>query len=176
VNIKLSDSRRTYLSSLNIFGLILSGLFLTWSIFAFLNMLWNFGTDWLAYIWLGLGIIILTGQISNISNKYNHLKRKRIIILQEYMKNQNISHDEVSQNTGIDLNEVKKIFLYLKIKGIINRSFNTTTGQSIVFQQPVAMTTAKSLINNGSLRFCPNCGTHINNSPTKYCEFCGIEL
>lgn len=172
----MSDRRRSYISGLNIVGLIISGLFIMWSIFAFLDMLWNFGTDWLGYIWLGLGIVILIGQITSISNKYNHLKRKRIMILQEYMNNRNISHEEVSQNTGIDLIEVKDIFLFLKLKGIINRSFNTTTGQSIVIQQPAAIGVSESVISDSNLKYCPNCGTRIKTNRTKYCEFCGIEL
>ncbi|MFW9825487.1 MAG: hypothetical protein ACFFE4_21270 [Candidatus Thorarchaeota archaeon] len=187
---KINYSRKSNVSGFNIIGFILSLLFFLWSMFAFADMLWNFETNWVGYVWLGLSLGTFFSQIGFITARK---ASKRVF--HEIMLNPNDSLQEIAYNTGVHLKTVKKVVVDLKLRGLLQNSFNTQTGQMenvhIISSLPKGSrnTVATALISQPSIqsyaereeidlpinlpRFCSYCGSTINPGATEYCEFCG---
>ena len=182
---------RKIISKGNIFAFIIAGIFITWSIFAFMGMLWNFGTNWVGFIWLGLGFMILLGQIGSISIKYNQNYEIRKIILWELQHDSNVSLEDVARNTGIPLKDVKDITLILRIKRFLSESYiaktRTSSDQLNVERTsavPVTIVQSASSLPTALPartiahppqelpKHCPNCGT-ATDKDTTYCPYCG---
>ena len=179
--------RKSNVSGFNIFAFIISILFFLWSMFAFANMLWNFGTNWVGFVWLGLSMVTFFGQMGFINNR-KKLKR----VFYEIMLNPNGSIEEITYNTGVPPNLVKKVIVDLKMRGILQNSFNTQTGHmENVHLKPSTSSEllAATIISKPSIqsyriheeiefpkekpKYCSYCGTVLNQGVSKYCEFCG---
>ena len=186
----MNYTKKSNLSGLNIIAFTIATIFFTWSIFAFNNLLWNFGTNWVGFLWLGLSLVIIFSQIGFI-NARKTSKR----VFHEIMLNPNVSLEEIAYNTGVPLNNVKEVVVDLKFRGILQNSFNPQTGHmenvhlvSSVRKPspiPIAVTTlSQSLIHSHAgheeiefprkiPRYCEYCGTELNPGVSKYCENCG---
>jgi len=182
--------RKSNVSSINIFMFIISIVLFIWSMFAFANMLWNFGTNWVAFIWLGLSMVTFFGQIGFIN-----ARKKLKMVFHEIMLNQNSSLEDIAYNTGVPLKIVKKVVVDIKMRGILQSTFNTQTGYMedvhLVSSVPKASRKiiAAKVISQPSIqrytkheeieshpeepRYCAYCGSALNPNVTKYCEFCG---
>ena len=193
MRLKLNYKKKSNFSGLNILAFIISAIFLIWSIFAFLGMLWNFGTNWMGFVWLGLSIVIFFGQIGSIT-----ARKASKMVFHELVLNPNDSLEEIAQNTGIPLKNVKEIVVDLKYRGILKKSFNTQTGhmENAQLVSPVATASpipiAATTLSQPSIqsyaeheeiefptekpRYCSYCGTALNPDVSKYCEFCGQAL
>lgn len=158
--------------------------------FAFANMLWNFGTNWVGFVWLGLGMVTFFGQMGFINT------RKKIkTVFHEIMLNPNDSIEDIAYNTGVSLDLVKKVVVDLKMRGILQNSFNIHTGRmenvqlvssvprrlsrgitTTVLSQPSVQSYAELEeldVPTDKPRYCTYCGNALNSGETKYCEFCG---
>ncbi|MHA1240752.1 MAG: hypothetical protein ACTSQU_08140 [Promethearchaeota archaeon] len=192
VRMKASFRKKKNVSWLNKIGFFISWVFLTWSIFAFLDMFWNFGTDWVGYVWLSLGLFILLIQILSVMSKYKRSEDIRNVVLQEYRANPNASIEEVARSTVLSRDDVRKILLDLKRKGLLILPLNTAILQlndvnynSYTFLQKlklyyqrkqVQVSQEDEVIYSKKTKFCSKCGTKNNKGATKYCEFCGSVL
>ena len=198
--LKVNYKKDSYVSGFSICAIIIAGIFIYWGINAFSGGFWSFGISWMGFIWIGIGSVILFGQIASISNK-NKLRK---IVLQEFELNPNISLEDASRNTGISLKDVKAIVLDLKARGLLKGPFNTQTGQlervpPISPAAPIPprsassptppeppmspkppiqsyMESMKAEEPREKPKFCPNCGTPINRDAAQYCAFCGFAL
>jgi len=103
--VKVPFKKKSNVSGLNKIGFFISSLFLTWSIFAFNDLFWNFGSDWVGYIWLSVGFLLLLSQIISVMNKYMRSEDIRNVVLQEYRANPNASIKEVVRNTSLSRND-----------------------------------------------------------------------
>ncbi|MHA2127644.1 MAG: hypothetical protein ACW99E_20275 [Promethearchaeota archaeon] len=182
--------RKSNLSGFNILALFFATVFFTWSIFAFANMFWNFDTDWVGFIWLGLSMLIFFRQA-----RFINARKKSKMVFRELMLHPNDSIEEVALYTGVPLNIVKEVVVDLKLRGILRSSFNTHTGHmenvhlvssiprtssrhktTETFSQPTIQNYAKHEeleFTEEVARFCSYCGTKLNPGVSKYCEFCG---
>ncbi|MFW9902293.1 MAG: hypothetical protein ACFFDY_13585, partial [Candidatus Thorarchaeota archaeon] len=182
--------RKSSVSGFNIIVFMIAIVFFLWSMFAFANMLWNFGTDWVGFVWLGLSMVTFFGQIGFINTR-----KKSKMVFHEITLNPNASIEEIAYNTGVPLNLVKKVIVDLKMRGILQSSFNTQTGHMendhlvstipSTSPRPIAASIlTKPSIENYSTqveiefpkekpRYCSYCGNALNPGVSKYCEFCG---
>ena len=193
VRLKMSYMKKSNLSGLNIIAFAISTVFFMWGIFAFNDMLWNFGTNWVGFLWFGLSLLIIFSQIGSI-NARKTSKR----VFQEIILNPNDSLEEISYKTGVPLSSVKKVIVDLKFRGILTSSFNPQTGHlenanlvspvPLASPRPIAATilsplSAQSYVKNEEREFsrekpkyCTYCGSTLRPGATKYCEFCGQAL
>jgi len=190
--VKVSFKKKSNISGLNKIGFFISSLFLIWSIFAFNDLFWNFGSDWVGYIWLSVGLLLLFSQIISVMNKYKRSEDIRNVVLQEYRANPNASIEEVARITGLNRNSVREILLDLKMRGFLILPFNTTIFQPdnvnfatytffdkikfIMQRRQVQVSQEDRIIYSEKTKICSNCGTKNNRDATNYCEFCGSAL
>ncbi len=161
--------------------------------FAFANMLWNFATDWVGFIWLGMSIVTFLGQIGFIITR-----KKSKMVFREITLNPNASIEDIAYNTGVPLGLVKKVIVDLKVRGILKSFFNTQTGhmENVQLVSNITSTSprpvAATMLSNPSIhsyttheelvfpeekpRYCSYCGTPLNPGVSKYCEFCGQSI
>jgi hypothetical protein len=146
-----------------------------------MDMLWNFGTDYVGFIWLGFGLLIIFGQIGDI------LKRKKInlkisnLVLEQFRRDPNVTPEEIANTTWLSWKSVRDIVLNLKIKGylpIIPRGdqLNVNPMQAVpVMTVSSATTHAKTTIHPPSEfpKYCPDCGARVDRGTIQYCTFCG---
>lgn len=160
--------RNQYSEGFSICGLIIAGGFLYWGFNTLING-WRMGPWnlwWLGFIWIAIGIAIISGQIYALTNR----GRLRNIVKEEFLQNPQISIEEVANSTGITIKDVRAIVLDLKGRGELRGKFSTKTGQ----MKPLEVkeeTTAPP-----KSAFCPNCGTPISKDAAVYCSYCGSKL
>lgn len=193
VRLKMNYMKKSNLSGLNILAFVISTIFFMWSIFAFNDMLWNFGTNWVGFLWLGLSLVIIFSQIGSIN-----ARKTSKMVFHEIILNPNDSLEEIAYNTGVPLNNVKEVVVDLKYRGILTSSFNPQTGHlknanlvlpvSLASPRPIAATilSQPSIQNYAEYeerefpsekpRYCTYCGSALKPGATKYCEFCGQAL
>ena len=79
--------------------------------FAFANMFWNFNTNWVGFIWLGLSLVIFFGQLGFINTR-----KKSKMVIHEITLNRNASIEDIAYNVGAPLDLVKKVIVDLKVR------------------------------------------------------------
>jgi hypothetical protein len=162
--------RDQYASGFSICGLIIAGAFLYWGFNTLFNgFIIGWGHSilnlwWLGFIWILIGVAIISRQIQAIVNRSN----LRTIVLREFEQNPGLSIEEISVRTGISIKDVRAITLDLKARGMLKGKFSTTTGQL----------KDASVSNEGvkTLDYCSNCGTQIDDESATYCSYCGTRL
>ena len=167
MNIKYK--RNQYSEGFSICSLIFAGMFFYWSYDLLTKSLLN----WLGYLWLGIGIAIVGGQITALVNR----SKLRNVVSHEFLTNPNVSVEEISANTGISVKDIRAIILDLKADGRLRGNFSTSTGEAkfmeVVQSKPVQV--SKPPVEEKNL-FCPNCGTPVSRDSAVYCAYCGSKL
>ena len=72
-------------------------------------MFWNFGTNWVGFIWLGLGLVIMLILIRDIMKKHSKNIKLNNMILEELRYNPNATAEQIATATGITLLDVRNI-------------------------------------------------------------------
>lgn len=160
--------RNQYSEGFSICGLIIAGIFLYWGFQTFWNPwivgFWNLW--WLGFIWIAIGLAIISGQIYALTNR----GRLRSIVKNEILQNPNASIEELAGTTGISVKDVRAIVLDLKGRGELRGKFSSKTGQ----MKHVEVT--ENIPETPKGKFCSNCGTPIKKEDALYCEFCGAKI
>ncbi|MFX1354334.1 MAG: hypothetical protein ACFFGP_10260, partial [Promethearchaeota archaeon] len=153
----------------HIFGFIIATLFIIWSIFAFMDMFWNFGTDYVGFIWLGFGLLIIFGQIGDMlkRNKINH--KIRNLVLEQFQGDPNVTLEEIANTTWLSWKSVRNIVLYLRAKGYLSiipngDLLNVNPVQNVPIMTVSSATThTKTTVDSPSElpKYCPDCGARV---------------
>ena len=163
--------KNQYSSGGSICALLIAGMFFYWGIDAFLHGFWQFGLNWMGFLWIGIGAAIASSQIAALANK----SKLRNVVAQEFQINPNVSIEEISANTGISVRDVRAIILDLKAAGKLRGSFSTTTGEAESMKTVNAPPMKPQHVEEKG-GFCPNCGTAINRDNAAYCSYCGAKF
>ena len=170
---KIKYNKDQYSHGASICALLIAGMFFYWGIDAFLHGFWQFGINWMGFLWIGIGAAIASSQIAALANK----SKLRNVVAQEFQINPNVSIEEISANTGISVRDIRAIILDLKGAGRLRGNFSSMTGEAksmeVVNPQPEPDSTPKAPEKS---QFCPNCGTPISRDTAVYCAFCGSKL
>lgn len=157
-----------YSSGFSVCALLIAGMFFYWGIDAlFIHSFWHFGINWMGFLWLAIGIAILSSQISTIVNR----SKLRNVVIEEFKLNPNISIESISSNTGISLRDVRAILLDLKGSGLPINNSSSPREESTKVNQNSEVDIAQDKIN-----FCSTCGAPIELEKAVYCAFCGSKL
>lgn len=165
--------KNQYSNGGSICALLIAGMFFYWGIDAFLHGFWQFGINWMGFLWIGIGVAIASSQIAALANR----RKLRNVVAQEFQINPNVSIEEISANTGISVKDIRAIILDLKAEGRLKGNFSPMTGEAksmeVVNSQPKPEETPEV---QDKSQFCPNCGTPISRDSAVYCAFCGSKL
>ncbi len=167
--------RNQYSEGFSICGLIIAGAFLYWGFNTLTTGFFSiFSLWWLGFIWIGIGIAIISGQIYALANRNN----LRNVVKYEFEDNPNATIEEISAKTGITLKDVRAIVLDLKARGELKGKFSSKTGEMKYTQvsqssQPIVEEIEKE---EKKGEYCPNCGTPIKKGDAMYCSYCGSKL
>ena len=156
--------KNQYSEGFSICSLIIAGAFLYWGITSFIP--WT-EWSWWGFIWTGIGLAILSGQIFAIANR----SKLRRVVLAEFNANPQATVDEVSKSTGITRKDINAIILDLKASGQLRAKFNSTTGQMKNMSTP-----EKEAVLEEKAKFCFNCGTPITKDTAQFCAYCGAQI
>jgi hypothetical protein len=151
--------------------MIIAGGFLWWgfnTLFITMPTFWW----WTGFIWLAIGIGIISSQIYALANR----SKLRTIVKQEFMAKPNITVEEIAMNTGISRKDVKAIILDLKANGELRGKFSSKTGEAkhIEIKSEVQLEQQPKDAPKGV--YCPNCGTPVSKDAAMYCAYCGAKL
>jgi len=168
----LTYKRNQYSEGFSICGLIIAGIFIYWGYNSLFEGFW-FGIGhhqinlwWMGFIWIFIGLVIISGQIHALSNRNN----LRNIVKGYFIDNPNASVEEIAAALGITIKDVRAIILDLKARGELRGKFSTKTGQM------------KTVLKDEQIpepqkhTFCPNCGTPVKEGSAVYCAYCGSRL
>jgi hypothetical protein len=164
--------KNQYTDGFSICALLIAGMFYYWGIDAFLDGWWKFGINWMGFLWIGIGTAILVSQIAALTNR-GKLKN---IVLHEFEQNPNISMEEISNNTGISVRDLRAIILDLKASGKLRGNFSPETGSAKEMQVSKEEIPIVQKVPQEHGKFCPNCGTPIERSEAAFCAYCGSKL
>jgi hypothetical protein len=172
----LKYKKNQYTEGFSICALLIAGMFFYWGFNAlFENGFWRFGVDWISLLWIGIGSAILVSQIAALANR----SKLKNVVLHEFEQNPNISVEEISNNTGVSVRDIRAIILDLKGTGRLKGRFSPQTGDaeemqvSKLKQDPMIK---KQVGETEQGKFCPFCGTPIKRSEATFCAFCGSKL
>jgi hypothetical protein len=163
--------RNQYSEGFSICSLIIAGGFLWWGFSTLMTQNYHWWW-WSGFIWILIGIGIISSQIYAIANR----SKLRNFVKLEFEQNPNVSIEQISENTGITLKDVRSIVLDLKARGELKGKFSTKTGEAKYIEvisdgQPEIQTQG---IEKG--KYCSNCGIHISKDAAVYCAYCGAKL
>jgi hypothetical protein len=173
--------RNQYSEGFSICGLIFAGMFLYWGFNTLTTGFFSiFSLWWLGFIFIGIGIAIISGQIYALANRSN----LRNVVKYEFGENPNASIEEISANTGITVKDVRAIILDLKARGELKGKFSSKTGEmkyTQVSQTPQPPRPPQTIIEplgeeEKRGQYCPNCGTPVKKEEAMYCAYCGTKL
>ena len=159
--------KNQYSEGFSICGMIIAGGFLWWgfnTLFITMPTFWW----WTGFIWLAIGIGIISSQIYALANR----SKLRNIVKQEFIEKPNVSIEAIAANTGITTKDVKAIVLDLKASGDLRGKFSTKTGES----KHVEIKSPEEVPSKTSGNYCPNCGTPISKEAAVYCAYCGTKI
>jgi DNA-directed RNA polymerase subunit RPC12/RpoP len=166
--IEMKYKKDQYINGFSICALIFAGMFFYWGINGFIDGFWRFRVDWINFLWIGIGSAILVSQIAAITNR----SKLKNVVSHEFEHNPNISVEEISNNTGISVRDIRAIILDLKSSGRLKGQFSTQTGDA---ESMRVEKEEEHVIQEHSI-FCPNCGTPIIKDEAVYCAYCGSKL
>jgi len=166
--IEMKYKKDQYINGFSICALIFAGMFFYWGINGLVDGFWRFRVDWINFLWIGIGSAILVSQIVAITNR----SKLKNVVSHEFEHNPNISVEEISNNTGISVRDIRAIILDLKSSGRLRGQFSTQTGDAKSMQVEME---EEHVIQEHS-KFCPSCGTPINKDEAVYCAYCGSKL
>jgi len=167
--IEMKYKKDQYNNGFSICALIFAGMFFYWGITGLVDGFWLFGgVNWMSFLWIGIGSAILVSQIAAITNR----SKLKNVVSHEFEHNPNISVEEISNNTGISVRDIRAIILDLKSSGRLRGQFSTQTGDAKSMQVEKE---EEHIIQEHS-KFCPNCGTPINKDEAVYCAYCGSKF
>ena len=173
---KIKYNKDQYSHGASICALLIAGMFFYWGIDAFLHGFWQFGINWMGFLWIGIGAAIASSQIAALANK----SKLRNVVAQEFQINPNVSIEEISAKTGISVRDIRAIILDLKSAGRLRGNFSPTTGEAksmeVVSPQPELNLPDSTPEPPEKSQFCPNCGTPISRDAAVYCAYCGSKL
>jgi len=118
--------KNQYTEGFSICALIIAGMFYYWGIDAFWNGFWSFNINWMGFLWIGIGTAILVSQIAALMNR----SKLRSVVLYEFQQNPNAAMEEISNNTGISIRDLRAIILDLKASGRLRGNFSPETGSA----------------------------------------------
>jgi len=167
--IEMKYKKDQYINGFSICALIFAGIFFYWGI----NLLFDSyggsgGVNWMSFLWIGIGSAILTSQIAAITNR----SKLKNVVSNEFEQNPNISVEEISNNTGISVRDIRAIILDLKASGRLKGQFSTQTGDA----ESMRVEKEEEAIIQEHSKFCPNCGTPISKDEAVYCAYCGSKF
>lgn len=162
--------RDQYTSGFSICALLFAGMFYYWGIDAFFHGFWQFGINWMGFLWIGIGTAILASQVAALANR----SKLKNIVLQEFEVNPNISVEEISANTGISVKDIRAIILDLKADGRLRGKFSPQTGEAESME--IKPKIQEEVPIQEKSKFCPNCGTPIERETAAFCAYCGSKL
>jgi hypothetical protein len=175
----LKYKKNQYTEGFSICALLIAGMFFYWGFNAlFENGFWRFGVDWISLLWIGIGSAILISQIAALANR----SKLKNVVLHEFEQNPNISVEEISNNTGVSVRDIRAIILDLKGTGKLKGQFSTKTGDaeemkvSKVKEVALVQQKIEPDVQIDQAIFCPFCGTPIKRSEAAFCAFCGSKL
>ena len=157
-----------YINGFSICALIFAGMFFYWGINGFVYGFTRFRVDWMNFIWIGIGSAILVSQIAAITNR----SKLKNVVSHEFEHNPNISVEEISNNTGISVRDIRAIILDLKSSGRLRGQFSTQTGDA----KSMRVEKEEEHVIQELSKFCPSCGTPISKDEAVYCAYCGSKL
>jgi len=163
-------TRNQYTQGFSICALLIAGMFYYWGIDAFLNGFWQFGVNWMGFLWIGIGSVILASQVAALANR----SKLKNVVLQEFEANPNISVEEISANTGISVKDIRAIVLDLKGDGRLRGKFSSKTGEAK--EMEVVPKVEDKSVDQEQGKFCPNCGTPIERETASFCAYCGSKF
>ena len=105
--------KNQYSEGASICGFIIAGGFLWWgfnTLFISVPPFWW----WVGFIWLAIGIGIISSQIYALANR----SKLRNIVKHEFTAKPNVSIEEIVANTGITIKDVRAIILDLGKRGV----------------------------------------------------------
>ena len=123
--------KNQYSEGFSICGLVFAGIFLYWGFNTLFNGFWfGFGPYplnlwWLGFIWIFIGLAIISGQIYALSNR----SRLRSIVKVHFIDNPSASVEEIAAESRITIKDARAIILDLKARGELRGKFSTKTGQ-----------------------------------------------
>jgi len=168
----LKYEKNQYSEGFSICGLIIAGIFLYWGFNSLFDGFW-FGIGphplnlwWMGFIWIFIGLAIISGQIHALSNR-NSL---RSIVKGHFINNPNASVEEIAAELGITIKDTRAIILDLKARGELRGKFSEKTGQMKTISNDEQ--SPKPQKNT----YCPNCGTPVKEGSAIYCAYCGSRL
>ena len=157
-----------YINGFSICALIFAGIFFYWGINGLVDENWRFHVDWIRILWIGIGSAILVSQIAAITNR----SKLKNVVSHEFEHNPNISVEEISNNTGISVRDIRAIILDLKSSGRLRGQFSTQTGDA----KSMRVEKEEENVIQEHSKFCPNCGTPISKDEAVYCAYCGSKF
>ncbi len=168
---KLKYEKNQYSEGFSICGLIIAGGFLWWGVNTLMTDSWHWWW-WSGFIWIAIGIAIISGQIYALSNR----SKLRSIVKLEFEQTPNATIEQISINTGITIKDVRAIVLDLKARGELRGKFSTKTGEAkhVEVDSTMLPETESKVYEKG--KYCSNCGTPVSKDAAVYCAYCGAKL
>ena len=167
--------RNQYSEGFSICGLIFAGAFLYWGFSTLTSGFFsNLHLWWIGFIFIGIGIAIISGQIYALANRSS----LRNIVKYEFEENPKASIEDISANTGITVKDVRAIILDLKARGELKGKFSSKTGEMKYTEIAKPTQPIDKLIEGEEKKgqYCPNCGTPVKKGEAIYCSYCGAKL
>ena len=167
--------RNQYSEGFSICGLIIAGAFLYWGFNTLTTGFFSvFSLWWLGFIFIGIGIAIISSQIYALANRSS----LRNVVRYEFEENPKGTIEEISAKTGITIKDVRAIILDLKARGELKGKFSSKTGEMKYTQVSQSSQPIDEAIDQGDKKaqYCPNCGTPIKKGDVIYCSYCGTKL
>ncbi|TFF89607.1 MAG: zinc ribbon domain-containing protein [Promethearchaeota archaeon] len=167
--------KNQYSEGFSICGLIIAGAFLYWGFNTLATGFFsNLHLWWIGFIFIGIGIAIISEQVYALSNRRN----LRNIVKYEFEENPKAKIEDVSANTGITAIDVRAIVLDLKARGELKGKFSSKTGE---MKYTHISESSKSISKSSERKeeksyYCPNCGTPVKKGEAIYCSYCGAKL
>ena len=157
-----------YINGFSICALIFAGIFFYWGFNGLVEEFLHFRVYWIRFLWIGIGSAILVSQIAAIANR----SKLKNVVANEFEHNPNISVEEISNNTGISVRDIRAIILDLKASGRLRGQFSIQTGDA----ESMRVEKEEEAIIQEHSKFCPNCGTPISKDEAIYCAYCGSKF
>jgi hypothetical protein len=149
-------------------------------------MFWNFGTDFVGFIWLGFGFSVVFALMGDILKKRRINVSLSLMVLEEFQRNPMSTTEEIAKATGISLKNVEYIVMKLKMRRYLPNNISLDE-LNINSMQDVAIMTGSSGTSRHSIsqtkemtyppsqlpKYCPNCSAKVDQGTIQYCSYCG---